>query len=271
MKKPNKEDNITRNKTQITTLCFALEINVNSKKDINTSKNSIPLIEKMPKKSIDLCPKKINIEKIDDSLDVYRKYTMENQLIIKDFVPQLRPIKIHIIPSKLCLNKKGFKDLKFNKENKKLLNSSCPNLEDENEYDNDKDKNTFESSNDIISLNIISDKNQNISHIIEDRKNFDIKGIRKNMQKIKRQNIHKINSKNTIIKSKIDNCFNFCNSSESDLYDIDEIDNYSLLEYEKNEENKNESISKEEDNKRARTRSFSILEMLQKKFNMEEE
>ena len=63
------------------------------------------------------------------------------------------------------------------------------------------------------------------------------------------------------------------NSSESDLYDIDEIDNYSLLEYEKDDENKNVNTNDKEKNnkKRNRIHSFTILEMLQKKCELDDE
>lgn len=280
MEKTIKENKITPNKSQIKKQCFDSETYKSSQKDINTHQNNTQLNEKFPKKSIDFFPKKINIEKVDNSLDVYRKYTMENQLIIKDFVPQLKPIKINIVPSKLCLNKKGFKDLKRNKKNKILLDSnkyfiSCPNLEDEEDeddnYNEDKDKNTFESSNDIISLNINKSKNNNISNINENNQILDIKEIRKFLQKIKQQNIQKIYSKKVINKDNYEKSFNLGNSSESDLDDFDEIDDYSLLEYEKKEENKNENTKKDKNKKnRNRTYSVSILEMLQKKFEIED-
>ena len=67
------------------------------------------------------------MEDIDSNLinQKKRKYSFEEKLVIKkDFVPQLRPIEIHLVPSKLRLNKKGFKDLKCNKDNKILLMSN---------------------------------------------------------------------------------------------------------------------------------------------------
>ena len=281
MEKTIKENKITPNKSQIKKQCFDSETYKSSQKDINTHQNNTQLNEKFPKKSIDFFPKKINIEKVDNTLDVYRKYTMENQLIIKDFVPQLKPIKINIVPSKLCLNKKGFRDLKRNKKNKILLDSnkyfiSCPNLEDEEDdddnYNEDKDKNTFESSNDIISLNINKSKNNNISNINESNQILDIKEIRKFLQKIKQQNIQKIYSKKVINKDNNEKSFNLGNSSESDLDDFDEIDDYSLLGYEKKEENKNENMNNKDKNKKNRNRTYSvsILEMLQKKFEIED-
>ena len=117
MKKPNQQIQITPNKPQTKKQCFDSETCESSVKDINNSKTNTPN-DKIPKNSIDIFPKNINIEKIDKNLEVYRKYTMENKLIIKDFVPQLKPIKMNILPPKLSLNKVGFKDLKRNKKNK---------------------------------------------------------------------------------------------------------------------------------------------------------
>ena len=279
MQEPSKVAHIIPNKSLLNNQCFDSGTYENSKKELNTSQSGASQNEKIPKKSIDFLPKKMNLEKIDKSLEVYRKYTLENELIIKDFVPHLKPIKIHVVPSKLCLNKKGFKDLKCNKENKILLNSnkyfiSCPNLEDEDDYDNnDKSKNTHESSNDIISLNLNKYNINNISHIEEGKTVLDINETRKNLQKTKNLNIQKIYSKNVIVKGNYDKCLNPGNSSESDLYDIDETDNYSLLEYEKTDGNKNENVNDKEKNKnnRNRTHSFSILEMLKKKYECENE
>ena len=279
MQEQSEQVHIILNKSLLNKQCFDSRTYENSKKENNTSQNGTSQNEKIPKKSIDFLPKKINIEKIDKTLEVYRKYTMENELIIKDFTPHLRPIKMHVVPSKLCLNKKGFKDLKCNKENKILLNSnkyfiSCPNLEDEDDYDNNgKDKNTFESSNDIISLNLNKCNNNNISYIDEGKTVLDIKEIRKNLQKTKHRNIQKIYSKNNIVKGNYNKCLNAGDSTESDLYDIDEIDDYSLMEYEKNDGNKNENVDDKENNKnnRNRTHSFSILEMLKKKYECENE
>ncbi len=255
------------------------------KTEYSDKKSSIDYLTINFKRSLGFFPKKnLYMEDIDTNIyDKKRKYSMEEKLVIKkDFVPQLRPIEIHLVPSKLRLNKKGFKDLKRNKKNKILLDSnkyfiSCPNLEDEEDeddnYNEDKDKNTFESSNDIISLNINKSKNNKISNINENKQSWDIKEIRKFLQKIKQQNIQKIYSKKVINKDNYEKSFNLGNSSESDLDDFDEIDDYSLLEYEKKEENKNENTNKKDKNKKNRNRTYSvsILEMLQKKFEIEDE
>ena len=248
------QDNITPNKIQFNKQHFDSETYESSKKDINinTSEN---------KKSIDFFPTKINIDKIDESPEVHRKYTVEKKLIIKDFVPQIRPIEIHVVPSKLRLNKKGFKDLKCNKNNKILLNSnkyfiSCPNSDEDDDSEKFESSKENQSSSNIIKIDKISKSLFNID--------IDIKGTRKNLQKTKNKNIPKVHSKNNFpIKGKYNNDLNLGISSDSDLYDIDEIDNYSLITYENEnkEDDKKENIGgNEKNNKRNRTRSFTILE-----------
>ena len=81
----------------------------------------------------------------------------------------------------------------------------------------------------------------------------------------------KVHSKNEVVsKGKYENELNLDNSSDSDLYDIDEIDNYCLLEYDGKEENKKEN--KEKNNKyRDRFNSVSILEILRKKSKLDNE
>jgi len=81
--------------------------------------NSIDELNKDFKKSIGFFSKKIYLEKpeLKEKAASNRKYSMEPHLVIKDFVPQLKPIEIHLVPSKLCLNKKGFRDLRCNKDN----------------------------------------------------------------------------------------------------------------------------------------------------------
>ena len=279
MQNPNKKEPKKSNNSQLGKQHFDSETYANSKNDINSSSqtNDIPN-EKILKKSIDLFPKKIYMEELDKSLKVNRKYTAENQLIIKDFVPQLKPIVIHVVPSKLRLNKKGIKDLKRNK-NRILLNSnkyyiSCPSSEEEDDSDK------YISSKEILPLcNNKNDNNNNNNVLIfEENNDISINKIRKNLQKTKNGNMPKIRSKNDIVvKGKYDKDLNLDYSSESDLYDIDEINNYSLLEYDKEdkedkEDEKNiETVNKNENNNigRSRTHSFTILEMLQKNYKLD--
>jgi len=251
---------ITPNKSQLNKQNFDSETNESSKKDINLSQTSTN--EKQYKKSIEFFPKKIYIEELNESEEVQRKYTIESRLEIKDFVPKLKPMEIHLVPSKLRLNKKGIKDYKRN-NNKILLNSnkyfiSCPNSEDE-------DSENYSSSKEIIKEFCIQD----------DLNDSDINLTRKILQKTKNKNMPKVHSKNEIVsKGKYENELNLDNSSDSDLYDIDEIDNYSLLEYDDKEENKKEKKENEEksDNKnRNRANSISILELLRKKSQLDNE
>ena len=118
MQRTNQKEQITLNKNKLNKQYFDSETNESSKKDINLSQNSSN--EKQFKKSIEFFPKKMYIEELNESEEVQRKYTIENKLEIKDFVPKLKPIEIHLIPSKLRLNKKGIKDYKRNKNNKIL-------------------------------------------------------------------------------------------------------------------------------------------------------
>lgn len=260
MQRTSQKEQITPNKSQLNKQYFDSETNESSKKDINLSQNSSN--EKQYKKSIEFFPKKIYIEELNESEEVQRKYTIENKLEIKDFVPKLKPIEIHLIPSKLRLNKKGIKDYKRNKNNKILLNSkkyfiSCPNSEDE-------ESENYSSSKEIIKELCIKD----------DLNDSDINLTRRNLQKTKNKNMPKVHSKNEVVsKGKYENELNLDNSSDSDLYDIDEIDNYCLLEYDGKEENKKEKKENEEENNnyRDRANSVSILEILRKKSKLDNE
>ena len=260
MQRTSQKEQITPNKSQLNKQYFDSETNESSKKDINLSQNSSN--EKQFKKSIEFFPKKIYIEELNESEEVQRKYTIENKLEIKDFVPKLKPIEIHLIPSKLRLNKKGIKDYKRNKNNKILLNSkkyfiSCPNSEDE-------ESENYSSSKEIIKELCIKD----------DLNDSDINLTRRNLQKTKNKNMPKVHSKNEVVsKGKYENELNLDNSSDSDLYDIDEIDNYCLLEYDGKEENKKEKKENEEENNnyRDRANSVSILEILRKKSKLDNE
>ena len=263
MQKANQKEQITPNKNQLNKQFFDSETNESSKKDINSSQASTN--EKQYKKSIEFFPKQMNIEELNESEDVQRKYTIESRLIIKDFVPKLKPIEINLVPSKLRLNKKGIKDYKRNKNNKILLNSkkyfiSCPNSEDE-------DSENYSSSKEILPFYENGVKEFSFKDEMNDS---DINFTRKILQKTKKKNMTKVHSKNEVAsKGKYENELNLGNSSDSDLYDIDEIDNYSLLAYEDKEDKKD---NEEENGKyRERENSFSILEILRKKSQLDNE
>ena len=102
----------------------------------------------------------------------------------KNFVPKLKPKKIHLVPSKLRLNEKGFKDFKTNKTNKTLILNhnyciSCPNSEEEG-------SDTYFSSQKII--------NRKKRHYIE--------LFRKNLTKIKFKNLARIKPKSLVKSNK---------------------------------------------------------------------
>jgi hypothetical protein len=206
----------------------------------------------IPKKSFDYFPKNMDIEE-PNSTNIKRKYTMEveNSSSIKNFVPRLKPIEIHIVPSKLRLNKKGFKDLKRNKDNKILLNInkyyiSCPEDEESDKNFSSKELSPFSSK-----------KNENIS-------TQKIKFTRKILEQTKNENnIHKVNSINSFPKkNKYESELNLGYSSGSNLYEIDELDNDSLTENKEEIESNN--------NHRNRFNSWSILDILQKKYKLED-
>ena len=262
MKAWNKTEQYIKSKFQPQKQSFNSETNEGSKKDMNLDNpNNVPN-ERVYKKSIDLLPKKMII----DNLEVKpRRYTLENNLVIKDFVPQIKPIKIYMIPSKFLLNKKGFKDLKRNQNNKILLNSkkyfiSCPNLEDE-ESDKEIYKFYKKHSGSISKEIYFEDKKDNI--------NF----TRKILQNIKKRGIPKIASKNNeVSKNKYKEELNLGYSSGDDLYDFDELNNYSLAaNNEENKPKKNNNGEKEKNKGRERFNSWSILDVLQKKYKLDDE
>ena len=242
------------------------------KTDYSEKKSSIDNLNKNFKKSLGFFTKKnLYMENIDSNLDnqIKRKYSMEEKLVIKkNFVPQLKPIEIHLVPSKLRLNKKGFKDLKCNKDNKILLMSnnyfiSCPNSEEEEEEESEID---FEPET--------------------NKKDEDIKSTRKNLQKMKSGNLPKVLSRNLIEP----NCKIFkeemkidYDSDKEDSFDfkddINYLNNDNLLLYDENDfinykinENKEDKNLKEEEKivRSNRINSCSILDVLKNRFSFDE-
>ncbi len=242
------------------------------KTDYSEKKSSIDNLNKNFKKSLGFFTKKnLYMENIDSNLDnqIKRKYSMEEKLVIKkNFVPQLKPIEIHLVPSKLRLNKKGFKDLKCNKDNKILLMSnnyfiSCPNSEEEEEEESEID---FEHET--------------------NKKDEDIKSTRKNLQKMKSGNLTKVLSRNLIEP----NCKIFkeemkidYDSDKEDSFDfkdnINYLNNDNLLLYDENDfinykinENKEDKNLKEGEKivRSNRINSCSILDVLKNRFSFDE-
>ena len=219
---------------------------------------------KNKKFSVDFFPKKMEIEEIEDDIGK-RRNTIAMCKQIKNFVPQIKPIKVDFVPSKLRLNKMGFKDLKCNKNNKVLLYAnkyfiSCPNIQEE------------EVNDEIDNIKAIDKINVNLSNEINNNNN--INQTRKKMLIIKNENIPKVLSENNPhSKNKYNKELNIGNSSELDLYDIGESLNDSINEdeFQINILNNDNNFDKDNNNnnKRERYNSWSILDILQKKNKLE--
>ena len=241
-----------------------LEIKKKQNTDSETCENSNSeniKIKKHYKRSVDLFPKKMEIDEIKEDFSKRR-----NTISIKgNYVPQIRPIKVDIIPSKLRLNKLGFKDLKCNKNNKVLLYAnkyfiSCPNIKD-GEYN---DENDYENLQFKDKENM--DLNSSKENYIEN-KNEDITQTRKNLEKTKK-NIPKVYSvNNPHLKNKYNKELNIGYSSESDF---DESLNNSINENAEIKFEININNTDEINKKRDRYNSWSILEVLQKKNKLDE-
>lgn len=227
-----------------------------------------------------------------------RKLTMETQIIPKEFVPILKPIEIHLVPSKLRLDEIKFKYNKRNNNNKKELLScfSCPCSEDESELNY---KLNLSNSFDISDSSDLSD-NDNTN---ENR----LKDIRKKFSQLKSGSIHKVMTKKYLKNKKLSKHYLEINEKEeeriyedsnknsfsSEIYEDDNIFiNYSKRPFDnnnktlklkqtkssnivnnsiKNYENININEEKNDNNnsikKRDRIYSFSILDTLKNKIN----
>ena len=245
--------------------------NIESETCENSNSENTQIKKQKPKKhykrSVDFFQKKMEIDEIDEDFSKRR-----NTISIKgNYVPQIKPIKIDVIPSKLRLNKLGFKDLKCNKNNKVLLYAnkyfiSCPNIKDEeyndeNDYENlqyyDNDKN--------INLNLSKDNcTQN---------NEDMTQTRKKLEKEKKSipKVYSVN--NPHLKNKYNKELNIGYYSDSDFDESlnDSINENDEIKFELNLDDKDNKNNKDEINKkRERYNSWSILEILQKKNKLDE-
>ena len=197
-----------------------------------------------------------DLETSDNSLNKINNISEKNEIIEeseknhKHFVPKIKPKKIQLVPSKLRLNKKGFKDLKRNKDNKILILSnnyfiSCPNSEEE-------------GSDIDFSLPVFNNKNK-------------ISNIRKIMKKTKKENLPRIRSKNL---AKIRNkkyVKDFEIDNEIDNNDLDDLLEIKENDYCNNNEELNCLEEEEENNLRfERFNSCSILDVLKNKFSLDE-
>lgn len=229
-----------------------------SEKITDQSSNQSSLSEKI--NFLEYPPKKLaeNIKNKEKSNDIdyaafMRKYSMEPQLFIKDFVPVIKPIEIHLVPSKFRLNEIEFKHARKNKNKKNSI--SCPCSEDEIDVNEEL---KFSDSSDEEDISDIS----NLSNHINKVENG-LKEVRKNFFKIKSGAIHKVMTKKNYINKKKSNhfdCFNNSGieeeisekdkddekdkdkdddsiSSNLDLYDENNFTNYCMKPYENNEHN----------------------------------
>ena len=242
----------------------AYENSIKNKTDNSEKNNSLKEeLNKGLKKSIGFFPKKIFIEKpeIEEKNTNKRKYSMEQHLFIKDFVPHLKPIEIHLVPSKLRLNKKGFKDLKCNKDNKILLMSnnyfiSCPNSEEESD----------------VSVSPLKNSSKD--------KDVNIKKTRQILQKMKSGSLPKVMSRNLIESNLYKDNFKIEFDSDKDYLKIDNdndnillYDDNNFFKYDLNEgNNKENNKGKEKENnvRNNRFNSCSILDVLKNRFNIDE-
>ena len=217
--------------------------------------------------SFDFTPKEINIKELEDEPTIKRKYTIEFNF--SRFVPKLKPKERKIIPSKLLLNKKSENKNKNNillNINEKFI--SCPNSEkdDESEYN---------SSNNILLFYPSTSYTNSIENKIEDLRMPSMKIDRKKLLRTKNVNILKTHSrKNSYVIEKFEKKFNLGFLSESDSdNDDDGFDNYKFLSNEfgnKNETKKEFGNNNSNKKYRNRINSWTILNILEKKFKLDE-
>jgi hypothetical protein len=218
----------------------------------NSDKNNslIEEINKDLKQSLGFISKKNYIEKpeYEEKIINQRKYTIEECLIIKDFVPQLKPIEMHLVPSKLCLNKRVFGDLK----NYKCF-ISCPNSEEE--------------SDGYLSLNKTSDNNPTIKKTRHLFKEIKCKNIPKVMTKEIIESNSKLFQEDLNVdydsdKGSLDlnnNCI---------LYDDNDFINYNMTYIDI--ENENKKTNEEHENKSNKNNSCSILDVLKNRLSFDD-
>lgn len=214
------------------------------------------------KKSFDFTQKKYNIKDIEENPIIKRKYTIENYLNIKNFVPQLKPKEGKISPSKLRLNKKEKISFIHKRNNNLIIKenhtfNSCPNSEEE--YDSEYNS----SENMLIILQKSKIKEKKKEKIFENLKKSNIQQERKKLHRSKNVIRKCYSRKNTFMKEKLKNKYKLDYSSGSDLND----EKYNKYLQARKGFNGN---YKKENNIRNRINSSSILNILEKKFKLDE-
>ena len=184
-------------------------------------------------------------EKNQNKNSIIRKYTLEPQIFRKEFVPVLKPIEIHLVPSKLRLNEIKFKHNKsknkYNKDNTSCI--SCPCSEEESEVNYYLD---MSNSSEISDSSDLSNNNKNIVNNLNEN---GLKDIRKKFIKIRTGSIHKVMTKKNLKNKKL--------SQQYDCFDIvdkekckeckDEEDNFSSESFDDNNIFISNSIKPNED------------------------
>ena len=162
-----------------------------------------------------------NTNKEDNSkkniVKTIRKNTMELVIFRKEFVPVLKPMEMHLVPSKLRLNNIHFK---LHNKNRNLFNCiSCPCSEDENDLDKELDISNSSNMSDISDLSNNINNNNNIDE-------NGLKEIRKKFIKIKSGSIHKVMTKKNLKNKKL--------SKQFDCFDNQDVEEEEEDECEKN-------------------------------------
>ena len=199
----------------------------------------------LPKKNIPL-----NEPYLHNLPPTKRKFTLEPSLNIKDFVPKLKPLQIHFVPSKLRLNPYNYND--HNNINQQHV--SCPNTDE---------------SESISSENDNDNDNEQYVHV---KVTNQMKNLRKIMKRFKHNNVMKVFSKEVICNKKFDNDNDNEDTylNDDDLYsDDNENEYYNEEKYILDGLSKNNTTTKnKERNKIKRVNSCSILQLLESNLNM---
>ena len=181
---------------------------------------------------------------------IKRKLTLEPSSNIKDFVPRLKPLQIHFVPSKLRLN---CKDYTLTQQH-----ISCPNTNE---------------SESISSEDEDEDEDGQYVHL---KATNQMKNLRKIMKRSKHNNVIKVFSKEVICNKRFDNDNDNEGSylDEDDLYSDNENEYYNEEKYvieglsKGNDINHNSNNKRKEGNKIKRVKSCSILQILESNLNM---
>lgn len=217
------------------------------------------------KRSIGNFPKRMHLEEPEPDLTMkrLRKYTLVEELYIKDFVPHLKPIKIQLIPPKLCLNTNGFKHLRTGQKTKKntlldIHNFSSPSSEEE---DSDISFSPEKSDNKMKTIRLARKDLKMIKHnLIKLPSQKEINKYKKFVKEMGSEKIlDKIKQNSKIDYSKKNNAQEINCLSLNNYQNLDAKYNGAVLEEKKN--------LYQENFKRGRINSWTILDALKININ----